>query len=361
MQTFAKTFEIFTEMSKRNVTLKDLSKALNLSISTVSRALKDHQDISFETKKKVQQLAKELNYIPNSLAQNLRNSSTKTIGVVIPNLQLDFSSKIINGMIHKSREEGYRLVISESGHSYELEKDILQNMIRSGVDGVLLSLTNFTKNIDHVLDAMDTCPIVLYDKVSDKIPCTKIVVDDEIGARKAVEHLIEQGRRKILYINGPDHSFNARKRLNGYIKALTLHNIELIEERIMQCKNVSIEEGKSIVEEALKNEIEFDSVFAVTDNAAIGAIKALKANGLKVPEQIAVVGFSNSKNATIIEPNLTSVEQPGFEIGKYAVHYLIKELMDSTVKTSSKVLELKTSLKIRESSVIKNDIPAFSK
>ncbi|TSE11004.1 MULTISPECIES: LacI family DNA-binding transcriptional regulator [Aquimarina] len=342
-------------MSKRSITLKDLSNSLNLSISTVSRALKDHPDISTETKDKVQRLAKELNYVPNSLAQNLRNSSTKTIGVVIPNLQLDFSSKVINGMIHQSREEGYRLVISESGHSYELEKDILQNMIRSGVDGVLLSLTNFTKNIDHVLEAMDTCPIILYDKVSDKVPCTKIIVDDEIGACKAVEHLIEQGRRKILYINGPDHSFNARKRLRGYEKALKLHDIQVLEERIIKCKNVSIDEGKEIVDQALKNGLDFDAIFAVTDNAAIGAIKSLKNHSISIPQEVAIVGFSNSKNATIIEPNLTSIEQPGYDIGKYAVSYLTQSLRDNLksddyIQTTSKTVELKTNLIIRESS-----------
>ncbi|WP_299315809.1 LacI family DNA-binding transcriptional regulator [uncultured Aquimarina sp.] len=337
-------------MIKRHITLKDLSKALNLSISTVSRALKDHSDISIKTKQRVQLLAKELNYVPNSIARNLRNSSSKTIGVVIPNLQLDYSSRIINGMIQESREKGYQLVISESGHSYELEKDIIISMIKSGVDGILLSLTNFTKNIDHVLEAMEHCPIVLYDKVSDKVPCTKIIVDDEIGAKKAVEHLIQQGKKNILYINGPDHSFNAKKRLKGYKSALQSNDIIVREELIIQCQNVCIEEGKIATEKALEKGLEFDAVFAVTDNAAIGVIKSLKKHNINIPDTVAVIGFSNSKNATIIEPNLSSVEQPGYKIGKYAVQYLIQELTDNAIKTFSKTLELKTSLKIRESS-----------
>ncbi len=342
-------------MGKRNITLKDLSERLGFSVSTISRALKDHHDISQETKYKVQQLAKKLNYIPNYSAQSLKNSQTKTIGVIIPNLLLDFSSKIINGMIHQSRKEGYRLVISESGHSPDLEKDILENMIRSGVDGILLSLTNNTKNIDHVLLAKEKCPIVLYDKVSDKIPCTRIIVDNETGAYNATKHLIDQGRKKIVFIKGTDHSFNAKKRFEGYLRALKDRQIKVDKNLIPQCGTVCIQEGTKLVNQMISKRIEFDAIFAVTDDVAIGAIKALKKHNIIIPKQVAVVGFSNSKSTTIIEPNLTSVDQPGYTIGIKAIEYLLKELKlahqtEHLLRTTPKTIELKTNLIKRESS-----------
>lgn len=346
-------FQVFVMLEQR-ITLKKLSEKLNISISTVSRALKDHPDISQKTKLEVKRLANQLNYVPNFVAQSLRNRSTKTIGVIIPRLTLDHSSKILNGMIIKSREMGYRLIISESGHNYELEKDILSNMISSGLDGILLSLSNSTSNVDHILAAQKRCPLVLYDKVSDKVPCTKIIVDDEVGAYNAVTHLIEQGCQNILHFKGAENSLSAKKRFEGYLRALKTHNIEINNSFIKRCNKITIEEGKRIAQEFIDQKISFDGIFGVTDNIAIGAIKCLKENKIRIPEDVAVIGFSNDGNTIIVEPNLSSVNQPGNNLGTQAIKYLIEQIetpdTDYDLMLHHKTVELKTSLIIRESS-----------
>jgi len=316
-QTIAGTFSIssfiFLSMKKDFTTLKKLAELLKLSTSTISRALNNHPDISQATKDRVKNLALNLNYVPNFTAQSLRSSSSKTIGVIIPKLTIDHSSRIINGMIIQSRKMGYHLIISESGHDFKLEGEILTSMINSRVDGILMSMSNSTNNIDHIIEAKNKCPLVLYDKVSEKIACTQIIVDDEIGAYNAVMHLIDQKRKRIIYINGAKNSLSARKRYMGYLRALETSGIEKDENLIENCEDVGIEEGRRITQELINKNIIFDAIFAVTDDVAIGAIQVLKENNIRIPDQVAVVGFSNSKNATIIEPNLSSVDQHGLD------------------------------------------------
>lgn len=180
---------------KRNITLKELSKELNLSISTVSRALNDHPDISLATKEKVKKLAKQMNYIPNLFARGFRSQETHILGVIVPNISHLFTSTIIKGIIEEAELRGYRVIISESNNDDAKQVEMLNTMTQFGVDGVLMSLGRKTKDVEEVLKVLNRIPIVLFDKVSSKIPCTQVVINEEEAAFNAVEHLIELGKK----------------------------------------------------------------------------------------------------------------------------------------------------------------------
>ena len=338
-------------MRSKKVKLKDMAEILNLSTSTISKSLLGHTDIGESTKKKVLELAKKMNYQPNLFGKGLRTQKTMSIGVIIPDITVHYSSLIIKGIIESAKDSGYRVIISESGHHYQDEKDAISTLINSNVDGILLSIARESHNIDHILEASKFIPIVLYDKVSTKIPLTKIIDDDEFGAETAVRHLIAQGRSKIVLIREKCKTSNSENRYNGYARALGNAGISVNNILVRECDTMSIEDGYAVTEELIAEKIDFDGLFGATDNVAIGAIQAMKKNNISIPKDVSVIGFSNSKNSTIIEPSLSTMEQPGYNIGKYAVKYLLEEiLMDSDISTN-KTIELKTKLIIRESSL----------
>ena len=343
-------------MRNQKVTLKDLASLLNLSVSTVSKSLLGHSDISEKTKQRVISTAKAMNYQPDLFGKGLRTRKTMTLGVIIPNVVLYFSSTILKGIIDYAKVEGYRVIISESGHHYQDEKNAINTLINSKVDGILLSIARESKDIDHILEASHFTPIVLFDKISYKTPLTKVVVDEETGAFNAVEHLIKQGRKRIVIIKEDSKTSNSENRFKGYKKALEKNGIAVEDVLLKDCHNMSVEDGFSITHELIQQKVPFDALFGTTDNVAVGAIKALKRNHFSIPEDVAVVGFSNSKSSYIIEPNLTTVSQPGYEMGKYAVKYLIEEINEDTSISANKTIELKTKLIIRESSKVKEGI-----
>ncbi|MEO0527825.1 MAG: LacI family DNA-binding transcriptional regulator [Bacteroidota bacterium] len=339
-------------MSFKKIKLTDIAKIHHVSVSTVSKALSGHSDIKLETKRKIIETAKKLNYVPDFYAKGLRLQKTFTIGVIIPDVLLYFNSTVLKGIIHTAKEMGYRVLLSESEHHYKDEKETIQKMMNSNVDGLLISINKESDNIDHILKASEHLPIVLFDKISDKIPLTKIVVDEEKGAFNAVEHLILQGRKRIVHIGGAKNSYSSAQRLEGYLKALKKYNIPIDLNLIYNCEEVTLDEGYKITQILLYNNIGFNALFGVTDNVAIGAIKALKEKKFRIPKDIAVAGFSDSEKAMIIEPNLTSVSQSGLRMGKTAVKYLIEEINNPMDVRTPRTIELKTTLKIRKSSSI---------
>ncbi|AWG20991.1 LacI family transcriptional regulator [Flavobacterium faecale] len=337
-------------MSKKNIiTLKKLALDLELSISTVSRALNDHSDISEETKERVKAYANKVKYVPNLFAKGFRSHKTNIIGVIIPNIEHRFTATLLRGIISASELAGYKVIICESFNSEKKQAELLETMIQFGVDGVLLSLTKKTKNVDEILDMMKHIPLILFDRISDKVPCTQIIIDDEDAAFQAVEHLITIGKKRIAIIKESDSSNVSERRYLGYLKALRKYKLEVDDAIIMSSEDLSIEEGQRQTKILLSLQNKPDAIFTIIDEAGIGAIKELKKNKVKIPEEIAVVGFSNSIFSTIIKPQLSSIAQPGNRIGEVAVKYLIEE-MNTDAPVNYKTIEIKTNLIIRKSS-----------
>ncbi|RCW93834.1 LacI family DNA-binding transcriptional regulator [Winogradskyella arenosi] len=336
-------------MKSKIPTLKEIATKLGLSISTVSRALNDHPDISAPTRKRVKDLAAELNYIPNIFAKGFRTHKTNIIGVIVPSITHYFTTTLMRGILEEASLQGYRVIVSESNDDVDKQTEMLNTMIQFGVDGVLLSLSKMTRDISSILKLMNTLPLILFDKASNKIPCTQVVINEEEAGYNAVEHLINIGKRRIAIIKESEFSYNSEKRYEGYLRALKENNIPVDEKIILSVDDISIKQGKRMANVLMSLKEKPDAIFAITDGAAIGVIKALNKLNVKIPEEVAVVGFSNSINSTIIEPMLTTIDQPGQKIGATAVKYLIEEMKHPNAMLINKTVEIRSHLIIRDS------------
>lgn len=334
--------------NKNIVTLKKLAKELGVSISTVSRALGDHPDISKETKERVNEVAKRLNYIPNFFAKGFRAHKSFIIGVIVPDISHYFTSTLIKGIMQEAELNGYKVIVSESRNNELKQAEILQTMNQFGVDGILISLSKTTTNFDSIINTMRLRPLVLFDKVSTKVPCTQVIIDDEDAAFRIVEHLIQTGKKKIAIIKEIENSFNSEMRYLGYLRALKTYKIEVNESNILSSEDISMHQGKRLTNILISMKNRPDAIFAITDLAAIGVIKMLNNNNIRIPEEIAVAGFSNHLASIIIEPKLTTVDQPGHKIGEVAVNYLLQEINNDS-NISKKTIEIKTNLIVRDS------------
>jgi len=339
-------------MKKDITTLKKIAETIGVSISTVSRSLSDHPDISDATKEKVKKLATKLNYVPNLFAKGFRQHRSHIIGVIVPNITHHYTTSIIKGVLEEAASRGYTVIISETNNDVIKQTEMLNTMIQFGVDGILLSLSKLTKEVENVLKTLDTIPLILFDKVSSKIPCTQIIINDEEAAFTAVEHLINIGKKRIAIIKESEFSYVSEKRYAGYLRALKQHNLTVDEKIILSCEDINLNQGVSLTNILLSLKERPDAIFAITDTAAIGAIQTLKKFNIKIPKEIAVVGFSNNINSTIIEPQLTTIDQPGNRIGKTAVQYLIEEINAPNEVLMNKTIEIKTNLIIRDSTFV---------
>lgn len=337
------------------VTIKDIARELGISPSTVSRALKDHPDISPATKKAVNALAEKLNYQPNIVALNLRQSKTNTIGVIIPEIVHFFFSTVISGIEDVAYSAGYNVILAQSNESLQREKTDIKALFNSRVDGMLMSISRETTDFDHIESILAKgMPIIFFDRVYDNPQLSKVLVDDFEGAREATLHLIEQGYKRIAHLEGPPNLAISTQRLEGYVAALKQHKIPVNKELIVACPKGSIEEGKSTTEKLLRLKTPPDAIFASNDPAAMGSMQAIKEKGLKIPKDVAVVGFSNWLFSSMMEPPLSTVDQPGFEMGQEAARLLIRHIEmkgkdDVEITPETKVL--KTRLIIRASSL----------
>jgi LacI family transcriptional regulator len=341
-------------MRYNQVTIKDIARELGISPSTVSRALKDHPDISPETKKAVNELAEKLNYQPNIVALSLRQSKTNTLGVIIPEIVHFFFSTVISGIEDVAYSAGYNVILTQSNESSQREMTDMKALFNSRVDGMLLSLSRETTNFDHIESMMAKgVPMVFFDRVYDHPNTSKVIVDDLSGAKEATLHLIEQGCKRIAHIEGSPNLEITKQRLEGYLEALKEKNIPVDRDLIIPCPDPSIEGGKLAAEKILAMSNVPDGIFATNDPVAMGAMQAIRAKGLKIPQDIAVVGFSNWLFSSMTDPPLSSVDQPGFEMGQEATKLLIRQIEtkskeDIDPKPETKIL--KTKLVVRESS-----------
>ncbi|MFK7926372.1 MAG: LacI family DNA-binding transcriptional regulator [Bacteroidia bacterium] len=344
-------------MSKRQITLSDLAKELGISTATVSRALKDYPDISNKTKQRVLELAKKLNYRPNTMAAGLRKQESRIIGVIIPEIVNHFFSSVIKGIMQVAYDSDYRVMICQSDESYEKEVTDANALFNSRVDGLLVSLAHHTQSLDHFEEFINAgVPIVFFDKIpqhASMAETSKVAVDDYQGAYQMVSHLISQGAKRIAHFRGPMMAYTSRNRYNGYIQAHKDHGLELDESLIFDTHNITMEEGRQFANEVMQNPTGCDAIFCITDTVAIGAIDALKANGVKVPEDIMVAGFSDWQVSAIIDPPLSSVAQPSLEMGKQAIALLLHEInaQKNNLTVEYQFIELPTELKIRQSSL----------
>ncbi len=336
-------------MKSSQTTIKDIARALGISPSTVSRALKDHPDISPKTRKAVKELAEKLHYEPNAIALSLRSRSSRTIGIVIPEIVHFFFSSVISGVEEIAYKSGFTVIICQSNEDYDKERNIIHTLMSNRVDGILVSVSKTTTNYDHFLELQKSnIPIVFYDRVINIPNSDRVIVDDFSGAYKAVEHLIKMGCRRIAHLATSQELLIGRNRKAGYIQALKDNNIEVDEEIILRCD--TDKHAQKCIPYILSLQKKVDGIFAVNDLTAMTAMSIIKRSGYLIPDEIAIVGFSNSIYSSMTDPPLSTIEQQGFEMGCKAVTLLI-ERIQSDEPIESRVEQIKTDLIVRGSSL----------
>lgn len=335
-------------MKSSLISINDIARALGISPSTVSRALKDHPDISTETKRIVKEYAEKVNYRPNALALSLKRQRSNTLGLVIPEITHHFFSSVISGIEELAYGKGYRLIICQSNEDYQREVINTQVLLDNRVDGILISISKTTHDHGHFKDLIDSgIPLVFLDRVSEVIETDKVVTADFEGALIATSHLLERGCRKILHFASPGHLHVGRQRCDGYKKALANYGIESDPSLILQCD--TRQEVYQMKDTILQLAPNIDGIFAVNDFTAIAAMQILQKNGFKIPEDIAVTGFGNDPIASIACPPLTTIEQRGFEMGRQAVEILIRRIEDPATFIDFQTRIIPVSLEKRES------------
>jgi LacI family transcriptional regulator len=337
-------------LREKEITIYDLAKKLNISIATVSRALKDDPVVSKKTKKKIADLAQEMGYRSNNFARNLRNQKTNTIGVIVPRLNSYFMSTVIAGIESIANKEGYNLIISQSSESFDKEMASAKTMFNNRVDGVLVSLAYDTEDLAHFNSFFKRhIPLIFFDRVVEDENSTNILIDNRKAAYEATTHLIKQGCKRIVHITATPKRNVYVDRLQGYKHALSDNDIAFREDYVI-ISNLSQEAGAIAAQEILQMNPLPDAVFVANDNCAVGCMLALKHAGIKIPEDIAFVGFNNDPVSKVIEPNLTTINYPGYEMGEVAARNLINHLNGKATIQSTNTIILRSELVIRDSS-----------
>jgi DNA-binding LacI/PurR family transcriptional regulator len=335
-------------MKNAQATIRDLALKLHVSVSTISRALRGHQDIRPETKRAVLELAKELNYEPNHVAQSLRIKKTNTLGVIVPEIVMHFFSSTLSGMQEYAATHGYSVMICQSMESSRIEKSNIHTLVSNRVDGLLISLSSDTKNVDHLQQLVaKKIPIILFDRVCDELNVSKVVVDDHAAAFKAVNYLIRTGCRRIAYLGGPKNLHISEQRKRGYLDALIKSNIPIDETLVIHCRDLHTDPGKATHRLLGLPQLP-DAIFCMNDPMAILAMQVLKKHHIKIPEEVSLVGFTNEPMSSFIEPSLTTVSQPSHEMGKTAARLFIAQLERPEAHTPVTTV-LPTKLIIRNS------------
>ena len=335
-------------MKQHQVTIKDIAKALGLSISTVSRALKNHPDISLETKKSVQETAREMKYEPNLLALSLRKNKSNNIGVIIPQIVHHFFSSVISGIEDLAYDRGYNIMVCQSNENYEREIINAQALLSNRVDGILVSVSKTTNSFEHFRTFISQgIPVVFFDRVCPDIITDRVIINDEEGAFLATEHLINVGCKKIGHFGATSNLLIAQGRLAGYKRALRKYGIEYADRLVIQCDTHEMAAEKTLP--YIYNNPEVDGIFAVNDSTAIAAMQMLLKAGKKIPQDIAVIGFGDGPNALITCPTLSTIEQKGYEMGIESVNFLINRIENESVNDNFQTKVLMPSLVVRDS------------
>jgi LacI family transcriptional regulator len=328
---------------ENKTTIHDIAKALNIDASTVSRALNNSPRVSQKTKGRIMAKANELGYQRNLLASNLRKNKSNTIGVIVPRISRHFFSSVISGIEETAYDAGYNVMICQSLEQLHRERKLVETLLANRVDGVLLSVSMETEEYDHLMNIKNNgTPFLFFDRHCEMEGISSVLIDDFQGGFDATEHLILNGCKNIGHFSGPQELAIYRNRTAGYRKALEKHKIPYRPELVLRSslmENDGAEGAKSLLSLPYK----VDGLFSANDIAAIGAMKYFKNNGVKIPENMAIVGFSNEPISGVIDPSLTTMDQPGFQIGKIATNLLLEEI--SSVPYGNTVMEKTTILK----------------
>jgi len=337
-------------MKRALATIKDIARELKVSPSTVSRALKNHPDISAETKKAVKELAQELNYQPNAVALSLKHQKSNTIGVIIPEIVHYFFSSVISGIEDVAYDAGINVIICQSNERYDREVANVKTLLANRVDGILMSVSKETQDFNHIEYIRENqVPMVFYDRIAPGFITDQVIIDDFEAACQATKHLTDSGRKKIAHFAGPQNLLLGRQRKAGYQKAIAEAGLTTGDELIFSTD--SFEKAHLTVLDILNKKTEIDGLFAVNDLTAIGAMKTLLKHGVKIPKDVAIVGFSDGRLSGITDPSLTSVDQHGYEMGSAATEMLLRRIT-SKKNYPAETRILNANLIIRESSAI---------
>ena len=335
---------------KSKATLKQIAKELGVSISTVSKALNGSPEISEPTKQRVQEYAKLKNYKPNVIGLSLKNRKTKTIGVIIPNILNSFFAKVFSGIEKVADEKGYKVITCISNESLEKEINALEMLSNGTIDGFILSISEESQKLQkfgHFTSIINEgTPIVMFDRISDEVSCDKVVVDDFDSAFDATQHLIKTGAMKIALFSTIDNLSVGKLRVKGYLKALQDNKISFDNALTILTDNEQEFDTKAA---NFFNDNKVDAVFALDEHASVSAMKLGIKKGLKIPEELSIIGFADGVWSRRMTPSLSTVSQHGPEIGEVAVKMLIDKLESKDEEYSFKTTVIKTELRQRES------------
>lgn len=334
--------------SQKHTSLKDIAQALGVSVPTVSRALKDSPDISRALCEKAKRMAREMNYRPNPFALSLRKNAPRIIGVVVPDIVTHFFASILNGIENMAVKNGYFVIITTSHESYEHEKRNVENLVNMRVEGIIACLSQETTDYTHFAELKDiNMPLIMFDRVCLTDQFSSVVADGEHSAQMATQHLLDNGCKRVAFIGGANHLDIVKRRKHGYLEALRNNKIP-IEKELVVCRKIDYEEGKIAAQTLLALPNPPDAILAMNDTLAFAAIEVIKSHGLRVPNDIALIGYTDEQHANYIEPKLSAVSHQTYEMGETACLLLIDQIRGD--KAIRQVM-IPTHLQIRESSI----------
>jgi LacI family transcriptional regulator len=338
-------------LTLKRASISDIAKELNLAVSTVSRALSGHSRISEATRQRVWQLAEQLDYQPNHLAAALRKGRSNTLGVILPNIDGHFFALVMKGVEAVANQAGYNVMLCQSNEDHAHEAKNVETLMNAQVDGILVSLARNTHDFNHFDKVQQRkMPLVFFDRILDGSEVSAVVVDDFQGAYLATKHLLDQGRRRVAHFGGPQHLNIYKDRYLGYCQALREAGLPVAEERVVLFKDMSLEDGAAGIRQLLALTERPDALFSAGDFTAVGALQALKAEGLRVPHDVALSGFGNETFSSLTEPKLTTVDQQCVEMGGAAVRLLLEMVRDKGARLLPRKIVLAPQLLARESS-----------
>ncbi|WP_405564074.1 LacI family DNA-binding transcriptional regulator [Polaribacter sp. Asnod6-C07] len=340
-------------VKKNKTTIKDIANVLNISAAAVSKALHNDSRISEKTKKAVRQVAKNLNYQPNHLASALRSGKSKLVGVIVPKTNSNFFSATIHNIEEVLNEEGYNIIITQSNESFEKECKNIDALLYTQVDGIIASMANETVNLEFY-EKIKTAgiPLITFDRGENDLNVDYIGIDDYNSSHIIVNHLVEQGCQRIAHIGGFKRTRIFNNRIRGYIDALKKHNLPLDEELLIE-SDLTVKDGRKKMEQLLALDNRPDAVYVAGDYAALGALQVLQEKEVKIPDEIALVGFGDEPFSAMVTPSITSVNQHSYKIGRIAAETFLEYTKKPKIEQSLNKIILDSDLIIRASSLKK--------
>lgn len=338
-------------MRKKSVTIKDIASRLNVSVATVSRALRNSAEIKKETRQAVLRVAKEMDYHPNLLASSLSSKHSKILGVVVPTINRQFWSNAISGIEQVAYQEGYKVMIFQSAESYHKEVEIVEILANSRVDGILIAFSKETSDFNHIQLVLDRgIPVLQFERVAKELQTSKIITDNYEGARQIVQHLVTRGKQNIAYLAGPLSLNVCRERYEGYKDTLEAAGLPLQTDLLIEIPEFTYENASEALKMIWHKNIRPDAVFCFADILAIGLLHAARELNILVPDQLAIAGFGNDDTGKYVSPSITAMAQPSFEMGQLAANMILEQILSEDDVFNFRTEVIRPELIIRESS-----------